>query len=156
MNIKHAASEVGISEGLLILWINTGKFKPSIEISTANNNLKGTAKKAFESFAPDGEAFGWNRFQFTDSDVDRLRGMVEQTAQQKAKVEVNHVKGAAYTPQELAVLWSLSEDTIREVFKDEPGVIRITNKPTKKNRKAYTSIRIPEDVAARVQRRLSA
>lgn len=153
--LKQAAAKVGISEGLLILWIATGKFKPSIELSTRNHGLTGVAKQALEAYAgPDGEAFGWSRFQLTVEDLDRLRSLVEQTAEKKRNAETAHVKGAHFTVQELATLWGLGADKIRELFEDEPDVIKIQS-PPKKGKRRYTTLRIPEAVAVRVQRRNS-
>jgi hypothetical protein len=59
-----------------------------------------------------------------------------------------------YTPQALAGLWEVSAETIRNVFRNEPGVLRIAH-PNGKKRK-YVLMRIPESVAERVHRRLSA
>jgi hypothetical protein len=84
----------------------------------------------------------------------RLRNMVEETADKKAKAESSHVAGSHYSVQELAKLWGLGVDKIRELFEDEPGVIKLQNPATRKKR-AYTTLRIPETVAARVQSRLS-
>jgi DNA-directed RNA polymerase specialized sigma24 family protein len=47
-----------------------------------------------------------------------------------------------FTPQELAELWSVSVQTIREIFQ--------------RSRRRYKTIRIPESVADRVHTRLSA
>jgi hypothetical protein len=65
-----------------------------------------------------------------------------------------HVKGTNYTVQELAKLWQFSPDKVRELFENEPGVLKIKN-PPKKGKRAYTTLRIPESVAERVRRRLS-
>lgn len=153
--IKQAAERVGLSEGLLILWISTGRFKPSIDMSTrsASRNLTGLAKKAFATFAPDGEV-GWHRFQCSAEDVERLASMVERTAKQRVKIESAHIVGENYKVKELASLWGLSTDKIRELFEDEPGVLKV-HSPAKRGKRPYTSLRIPEAVAARVQRRMS-
>jgi hypothetical protein len=60
-----------------------------------------------------------------------------------------------YTPQELAEMWNLSVQTIRELFLSEPGVLKIGSNGTKMRRK-YKTLRIPESVLARVYNRLSA
>jgi hypothetical protein len=61
-----------------------------------------------------------------------------------------------FTVGEIAALWSLSDDAIRNIFELEPGVLVLggERKPGKK-RKAYTTLRIPEDIVERVHRRLS-
>ena len=51
-----------------------------------------------------------------------------------------------YTVAELAGLWQLSPDTIRALFHDTPGVLRIV-RPERRNKRGYTSVRIPETVA---------
>ena len=60
-----------------------------------------------------------------------------------------------YTPNELAKLWAVSPDTIRRLFRDESGVLKIGNNGTR-YRRGYETLRIPESVAQRVHRRLSA
>jgi hypothetical protein len=156
LNIKQAAGKVGISEGLLVLWISAGKFKPSVEASDTSAGLTGVAKLAWESYSggPGEHALGWNRFALTDADVDRLRGMVEKTAERTAKAESSHVAGSHYSVKELAALWGLGVDKVRELFEDEPGVIKLKN-PAKKGKRGYTSLRIPETLAEKVSRRLA-
>lgn len=151
-NIRQAASMAGIAEGLLVFWINIGRFAPTIELATPTAKLD----PILRSYAPDGQVFGWNRFTLTDEDVERLRGMVQATATatKSARVESAHTKGSHYSVQELATLWGIGVDKIRELFQNEPGVIKI-QKPVKKGRRAYQTLRIPENVAERVQRRLS-
>jgi hypothetical protein len=59
-----------------------------------------------------------------------------------------------YTNAELAEIWKLSDDTIRKLFEDEPGVLIIGEKRSGRKRR-YVTLRIPEDVAERVHRRLT-
>jgi hypothetical protein len=59
-----------------------------------------------------------------------------------------------FTPDDLAEKWGVSAETIRNIFRDEPDVLRITH-PQGRKRK-YILMRIPESVAERVHRRLSA
>ena len=59
-----------------------------------------------------------------------------------------------YAPDELAELWGVSAETIRITFRKEPGVLQL-QQPTKGKRQ-YVLLRIPESVAERVHRRLSA
>jgi hypothetical protein len=60
-----------------------------------------------------------------------------------------------FTPTELAKAWSVSPETIRAIFRNEPGVLKI-GKVAGRFRRAYITLRIPEEVAKRVHRRLSA
>jgi|HubBroStandDraft_3_1064219.scaffolds.fasta_scaffold256509_2 hypothetical protein len=59
-----------------------------------------------------------------------------------------------YTPTELADLWGVSVQTIRDLFKGEDGVLKIGSDGTR-NRRAYKTLRIPHSVAERVHTRLS-
>src|ERR1700738_1929469 len=56
-----------------------------------------------------------------------------------------------FTVAELAKAWGLSTETIRNIFRSEPGVLKI-GRPESKYRRGYTTIRIPQDVAERVHR----
>jgi hypothetical protein len=53
-----------------------------------------------------------------------------------------------YSVPEIAKQWRASDDTIREIFRDEPGVVRIGSSKKK------TVLRIPADVLERVHQRL--
>ncbi len=59
-----------------------------------------------------------------------------------------------FEPAELAKAWGVSAETIRNVFRNEPGVLRIAH-PNGRKRK-YISMRVPVSVAERVHKRLSA
>ena len=63
----------------------------------------------------------------------------------------NPFGGRIYSPKELAGLWQLSENSIRRLFQDEPGVF-VLGDTNPRGRRAYTTLRIPEDVALRVWR----
>lgn len=60
--------------------------------------------------------------------------------------------GRIYTPRELATLWQLSENSIRRLFQDEPGVFTLGDS-NPRGRRGYVTLRIPEDVALRVWRK---
>jgi hypothetical protein len=55
-----------------------------------------------------------------------------------------------YTCKELGKVWGLSDETIRRMFEDTPGVLRISNPKIRSKRKTRVSMRIPASVAARV------
>lgn len=59
-----------------------------------------------------------------------------------------------YSPADLAAAWNYSVDTIRELFRNEKGVIKL---PAKRKRKdgGHETMRIPPDVAVRVRRRMT-
>ena len=55
-----------------------------------------------------------------------------------------------FTAQELAELWTLDTSTIRRLFQDEPGVLKIGKANRRDGRRDYMTLRIPESVACRV------
>jgi hypothetical protein len=61
-----------------------------------------------------------------------------------------------YSPQELSVSWGVSAETIRILFRKEAGVLRLPSRRAAAEKRGYISLRIPESVAQRVHRRLSA
>ena len=64
------------------------------------------------------------------------------------------VKEKHYSPDDLAELWGVSVDSIRRIFRDEPGVLKMGDK-SPKHKRQYLTLRIPESVAERVHTRLS-
>lgn len=60
-----------------------------------------------------------------------------------------------YTVAQLAELWSLSDDAVRKIFEKESGVLVIEGTGPSIHKRRYTTLRIPQDVAERVHRRLS-
>jgi AraC-like DNA-binding protein len=57
-----------------------------------------------------------------------------------------------YSVSEIAAMWNLSDDSVRRLFEGEAGVIPLENEKSRKRR--YVTLRIPEEVAERVYRRL--
>jgi hypothetical protein len=60
-----------------------------------------------------------------------------------------------FTSRELAQTWKLDETTIRRMFQDEAGVMKI-GKSGRRDKRDYVTLRIPESVAARVYRQKAA
>ncbi len=56
--------------------------------------------------------------------------------------------------KEVAELWGLCENSVRDLFKAEPGILRI-QRPKSRYKRAYTTIRIPKSVLERVHCRMS-
>jgi hypothetical protein len=54
-----------------------------------------------------------------------------------------------------ATLWSLSDDAVRKIFENEPGVLVLGGHKAGRHKRHYHTLRIPEDVVERVHRRLS-
>jgi hypothetical protein len=69
---------------------------------------------------------------------------------------LSHVDEKHHTPAELGKTWALSVETIRRLFENEPGVLKISNASGYTGRRRYKTLRIPASVAARVHRRISA
>lgn len=59
-----------------------------------------------------------------------------------------------FTPKEIAKLWNKDEDTIRRIFRNEPGVLCLESMNRRKRTRRYVSLSIPESVVARVHQRL--
>lgn len=59
-----------------------------------------------------------------------------------------------YTVAEIAQMWHLSADAVRKIFEGEPGVLSIGESRSTGRKRRYVTLRIPEDVAERVHRRL--
>lgn len=59
-----------------------------------------------------------------------------------------------FSPERLAELWSLSPDTVRRMFENEPGVL-VIERPRVYGKRRYRTLRIPESVARRVYHRVS-
>jgi AraC-like DNA-binding protein len=56
-----------------------------------------------------------------------------------------------YTPKELAELWRLDESTVRRMFQDETGVLKIGS-AGRRDKRDYVTLRIPASTAARFYR----
>ena len=64
---------------------------------------------------------------------------------------LNPFGGRIYTPRELGELWHLSENSVRRLLQDEPGVF-VLGDSNPRGKRGYCTLRIPEDVALRVWR----
>ena len=59
-----------------------------------------------------------------------------------------------YTPEQIAQWWNLDTKTIRQIFRNEEGVLRFGRDRTTRLKRAYTTLRIPHSVMQRVYRRM--
>ena len=59
-----------------------------------------------------------------------------------------------YAVTEIAELWNLSADKVRELFENEPGVLVIGERSPRHKRR-YVTLRVPQKVLERVHHRLS-
>ena len=60
-----------------------------------------------------------------------------------------------YTVKEIATMWKLSEDVVRRIFENEPGVLVLAEEKRNSHRRRYRTLRIPASVLERVYRRMS-
>lgn len=58
-----------------------------------------------------------------------------------------------FSIQEIAASWNLSPSAVREIFRNEPGVVRM-GRPRSRFRRSYTTLRIPRSVLERVHARM--
>jgi transcriptional regulator GlxA family with amidase domain len=58
-----------------------------------------------------------------------------------------------FSVPQIAKMWALSEDSIRRIFRDEPGVVRLDS-PERLKKRGYLTMRIPHSVVQRVHERL--
>jgi len=80
----------------------------------------------------------------------------DQTEVGKSKSKRARPADGDYTVSQLAEEWGFSTDKIRELFRNEPGVLKLKDENASKKRKRnYLTLRIPPEVAQRVKRRLS-
>lgn len=62
------------------------------------------------------------------------------------------------TPQEIAKAWGRSDETIRRIFRDEPGVLLFGQPSRRVGRRligGYRTMRVPRSIRDRVHQRLS-
>ena len=72
----------------------------------------------------------------------------------KASVAFSAFAERHFSVAQVASLWNLSPDAIRDLFHAEPGVLVLGDQGSLHKRR-YTTLRIPESVLQRVHRRLS-
>ncbi len=58
-----------------------------------------------------------------------------------------------YTTVQVAKLWNISPDTVRSLFRNVPGVVKIT-RPETRLKRSYTTFLIPESVLQAVHSKL--
>jgi hypothetical protein len=60
-----------------------------------------------------------------------------------------------YKVKELSDWWNLSEQTIRDLVRNEDGVLRLSNLGPSVGKRSYTTFIVPESVALRLYQRLT-
>ena len=64
------------------------------------------------------------------------------------------IKEKHWNVAEVAEQWGISTDLVRDIFKDEDGVL-IVERPGSRVKRSYSTMRIPESVLERVYNQLS-
>ncbi len=57
--------------------------------------------------------------------------------------------------KQVAALWGMSDEAVRKLFRDEPGVLKIGRQESQGCKRRKVTLRIPLSVVQRVHRRLS-
>jgi|ERR1035437_3066457 hypothetical protein len=83
--------------------------------------------------------------------VTSIRGDINSTNNQAASIRLSDEQHDS--PAQLAGRWSLSPDYIRDLFKDEDGVM-VDYRPETLHKRVYSTMRIPRSVSHRVHCRL--
>jgi len=110
----------------------------------------------YEDRHPDDE-LAW----YADCDAARAKGSTlaaqadgrrSSASQWPPTLDVAIDKNYLYRPTELAMLFSLSDDTVRRMFDDVPGVMRIGEQPkrTRSGRRPRITMRIPAAIARKI------
>jgi hypothetical protein len=60
-----------------------------------------------------------------------------------------------HSPAEIGKMWNLSADCIRNILENKPGVLVIGNSISRRGKRSYTTLRIPQSVLDRVHKRMS-
>jgi hypothetical protein len=142
-SIAEAADLADVKPALLKLWLETGKFTPSI-VGKSDQVL-----------------IGWKTvYSFTEENIPRLVTFAKSQqpepvrAPKPAKPTNGFVDDGTqtdFTVSQIATMWHLSTDTIQRMFQDEPGVVALGDKNPRGKRKRVT-LRIPRDVMLRVKK----
>ena len=95
--------------------------------------------------------------RLTESEKFRLWKPFHATRTTRKGIEISSIlkDERFFTPQELADMWKVSVQTVRQVFENEEGVLKIGRDGTR-TRRRYKTLRIPESVVERVHTRLGA
>src|SRR5437588_444636 len=81
------------------------------------------------------------RTTITVPEISERLGICEEPAKRSAERRLAEEK--YYTPQELASIWRFSPATIRKLFRNEPGVLKLQGLGTACGKRSYTTFSIP-------------
>ena len=91
---------------------------------------------------------------FTAEDLTRMGELLKGSRRESAShIPPPNSDAEVYTVAQLAQMWNLSEDVIRNEFENEPDVLKLSR--ARKGKRPYKTLRIPKEVVERVRRRMS-
>lgn len=155
--LEEAAKLAEVNPLDLMEMVESGKVKPSslIDLLTAGAPVDLIISSGSIINRPDPPAL------FTREKIREIQALNAPKADSKSSptrtVKVWNPKAdpnLIYTPAELARAWELSPATIRRLFESEDDVLKHGEENPRKRRR-YVTLRIPQNVALRVYRRLS-
>ena len=71
-----------------------------------------------------------------------------------SQVQISAPVERHYAVAEIAEMWNLSTDKVRDLFENEPGVV-VLGERNPRHKRRYLTLRIPHSVVERVHARLS-
>jgi hypothetical protein len=134
-SLEEAADLADVKVPLLRLWLETGKFVPSVTPPLIS----------LESYS------------FTEADIPRLVAFAATQIKRKPTKSDPFIDDGTqgnFTVTQIALMWQLSRDTIQRLFEEEPGVVTLGAKNPRGKRRRVT-LRIPREVMERVKKRRS-
>ena len=147
-SVKEAARRGGISESLLLLWVETKRIKPATSQPAVNLPVPNRPHEVREDFAV--PAF----YEFDDKNIEAIRALAEKPQHIKQpKIKTVLLDKEFYSVSDIATLWNLSPDSIRRIFTDEVGVITLGDESIRRGKRKRVTLRIPKDVVERVKRK---
>jgi hypothetical protein len=146
-SIKQAAQRAGITEALLLLWVETKRVRPASSQPAVNLAVPNRPHEVREDFAV--PAF----YAFDDKNIEQIRALAEKPQPRPPKPEAVIADKDFYSVADVALLWNLSPDSIRRIFSDEAGVITLGNGAVQRGKRKRVTLRIPREVVERVKRK---
>jgi AraC-like DNA-binding protein len=146
-SIKEAARRGGISESLLLLWVETKRIKPATSQPAVNLPVPNRPHEVREDFSV--PAF----YVFDDKNIEAIRALAEKPQPKPPKPAAVIAEKDFYSVSDIAALWNLSPDSIRRIFADEAGVITLGDGVVRRGKRKRITLRIPREVVERVKRK---
>ena len=146
-SIKEAARRGGVTETLLLLWVETKRVRPALNQPAANLPVPNRPHEVREDFAV--PAF----YAFDEKNIEQIRALAEKPQPKPPKPAAVIADKDFYSVADIARLWNLSPDSIRRLFSDEAGVITLGDESIRRGKRKRVTLRIPREVVERVKRK---